>query len=148
MTAPPAPALPRGLQRWAYRSHARVPLDSLAVIADIVAVSDRNNRRDDVTGGLVYDDGVFFQVIEGAVEDLQRLMGRLSADTRHADIVVLSTEAIAERLFADWSMTAPRLSPDYEPLMHRTIIAAMDDPQAATTLLHRLAIEDSIHPFS
>jgi hypothetical protein len=75
-------------------------------------------------------------------------MRRLSADPRHGDIVGLSTEAIAERLFADWSMTAPRLSPQYEPLMHRTILAAMDDPQAAVTLLHRLAIEDAVHPFS
>jgi hypothetical protein len=64
VTEPASTALPRGLQRWAYRSRAWAPLNSLAVIADIVAVSDRNNRRDGVTGGLVYDDGIFLQVIE------------------------------------------------------------------------------------
>lgn len=120
-------------------------MDSLLVIADILAVSGRNNRRDRITGGLVYDAGVFFQVIEGSADDLERLMDRMRLDSRHADITVISREAGVSRMFADWSMAAPRLSPEHEAMMRATITASQVDPVAAINLLHRLAIEDSVH---
>lgn len=56
----------RQIERIAYYSRSQVSMDSLLLIADILAVSQRNNRRDNITGALLYNEGVFFQVVEGA----------------------------------------------------------------------------------
>ncbi|EDX81999.1 Sensors of blue-light using FAD family [Brevundimonas sp. BAL3] len=142
--SPPAQVLK--LDRWAYRSRANTLEPSLALIADILAVSERNNRRDDISGSLVLDDGWFFQVMEGPAEALGRLMRRLELDSRHCDIEAVHQVQVTSRLFRDWSMSAPRLAPSYAPLMRQVVEASRTDPPAAIRLLHKLAIEDSVHP--
>ena len=72
---------------------------SLLALIDIIGVSHRNNRRDHLTGVLMRSDGRFFQAVEGARADLDRLMGHLRSDRRHTNIQVLSDAPIAERLF-------------------------------------------------
>jgi hypothetical protein len=130
----------------AYCSHARVSMDSLLVIADILVVSQRNNRRDGITGALVYSDGTFLQVVEGAPEDLDRLLLRLERDPRHEDIKVVSRMAVAGRLFADWSMTAPRITLARAAEMRIAVQACGSSPTIAIEALRRLAAEDAIHP--
>ncbi|MFN6980906.1 MAG: BLUF domain-containing protein [Brevundimonas sp.] len=144
VASPPAPIVK--LERWAYRSRANTLQPSLALIADILAVSERNNSRDHITGSLVFDDGWFFQAMEGPAEALGRLMRRLELDSRHYDIEVVHQVQVTSRLFQDWSMSAPRLAPTYAPLMHQVVEASRTDPPAAIRLLHKLAIEDSVHP--
>jgi hypothetical protein len=136
----------RPLERIAYCSHARVSMDSLLVIADILAVSQRNNRRDGITGALVYSEGGFFQVVEVAPADLDRLLRRLEGDPRHSDIRVVLRTAVSGRLFADWSMTAPRISPARAGEMKKAVEACEASPATAIEALRRLAAEDAIHP--
>lgn len=121
-------------------------MGSLVMIADILAVSQRNNRRDNITGALVYSDGIFFQVVEGAPEDLDRLLGRLTEDPRHSDIKIVLRLAVSGRLFADWSMTAPRISPTHASEMKTAVEACETSPAIAIETLRRLAAEDAIHP--
>lgn len=71
----------------------------LLPLIDIIGASDRNNRRDHLTSVLMRHEGRFFQAIEGARVDLDRLMGRLRADRRHANIQILADIPITERLF-------------------------------------------------
>jgi hypothetical protein len=78
-------------------------------LESILAISRRNNGRDGITGLLLYDDGNFIQAIEGEPAAIERLMARLSGDPRHRGIQVVSTEAVASRLFSDWAMEAQRL---------------------------------------
>lgn len=78
--------------------------DNLMPLIDIIGVSDRNNRRDQLTGALLRHGGFFIQAIEGARTDLDRLMTRLRDDRRHADIHVLSDRPIDQRQFPDWAM--------------------------------------------
>ena len=134
------------LERLAYYSRANIKLESLLVIADILAVSQRNNSRDQITGSLVYSDATFFQVVEGAREDLDRLIRRLEGDPRHGEITVVSRTEVTGRIFPDWSMTAPRLSPELAAKMMATVAAAHASPTAAIELLRQLSVEDAVHP--
>ena len=133
------------IERWAHRSRACLSMDSLIVIADILAVSSRNNRRDRITGALVYSHGSFCQVIEGEVVDLERLMGRLSRDPRQTDIKIVLQHPVDKRLFEDWSMTAPKITPARQDEMSDAVEISDRDAETAVALLHRLAVEDAIH---
>lgn len=66
-------------------------------IAQILGVSDRNNRRDRVSGCLMFHQGHILQALEGERADLDRLMRRIIADPRHTSLRVLSDMPIAKR---------------------------------------------------
>lgn len=66
-------------------------------IAQIVGVSDRNNRRDRVSGCLMFHQGHILQALEGERADLDRLMRRVIADPRHTGVRILSDMPIPER---------------------------------------------------
>lgn len=135
----------RQIDRMAYCSRSQVSMDSLLLIADILAVSQRNNRRDDITGALLYSEGVFFQVVEGAPVDLDRLLRRLGSDPRHSDIHVIARAPVTGRLFGEWSMMAPRISPGREIEMKRAVQTCETAPVVAIETLRRLAEEDAAY---
>lgn len=76
----------------------------LDVLRDILEVSQKNNFRDGITGALATFEGLYFQVLEGPDELVQNLVQRIEHDDRCGRIIRLSTEAISERVFANWSM--------------------------------------------
>ncbi len=87
-----------------YCSRAAANVDA-AVVDQIIATSRRNNPRQDITGMLVFGEGIFFQWLEGPRANIQGLMKRLHSDDRHGQIVVLSEiEESSERLFPSWDM--------------------------------------------
>jgi len=98
--------------------------DGLLPLIDIIGASDRNNRRDHVTGVLMRHDGQFFQAIEGARADLDRLMGRLRADRRHTNIRILTDARISQRLFEGWAMAQA----DAPPALTRMLSSEFDAP--------------------
>ena len=63
----------------------------------------RNAKRD-ITGVLVFVDGVFLQVLEGEKDDVEDLMESIRRDTRHRDIKVFHEEEIERRAFPTWRM--------------------------------------------
>lgn len=62
---------------------------SILSIAQILGVSDANNRRDDLKGLLIFHRGQFLQLVEGTRTDLDRLLKRLSQDPRHENMRIL-----------------------------------------------------------
>ena len=68
--------------------------NSVLSIAQILGASDVNNRRDHLTGVLLFHRGQFMQVVEGARTDLDRLLTRLRADPRHENIRMLVDENV------------------------------------------------------
>ncbi|WP_292071896.1 BLUF domain-containing protein [Brevundimonas sp. UBA7534] len=78
--------------------------DGLMPLIDIIGVSDRNNRRDHLTGALMRHQGFFIQAIEGARGDLDRLIGRLRQDRRHLDLRILADRPVESRGFPDCAM--------------------------------------------
>ena len=74
---------------------------------DIVELLDKakeNNSKLDVTGMLLYEDGSFFQVLEGEYEAVSKLFKKIALDKRHEKIIKIIQEPIEERLFGDWTM--------------------------------------------
>lgn len=100
------------LHRVIYVSDAaEIAATSLLTLVDILGASERNNRRDHITGVLILHSGKFLQWVEGARLDLDRLMARISRDPRHKNLVVLSDLPITERSFPDWSMVQVQADP-------------------------------------
>ena len=95
------------LYQVVYCSRNRIPGTPETVsenIGGILAKSRENNARDQVTGGLLFSDGCFAQVLEGPMDAVMAAFERIQCDERHGEIIVLQSGPIAERHFADWSM--------------------------------------------
>lgn len=106
---------------------------NLLSLADILGSSDRNNRRDHVSGLLAFHDGRFLQVVEGARADLDRLMRRLNADGRHTNIRILVDQVIPERAFS-WPMARAPLTPALKALMAEAGCPIKHGPSAVERL--------------
>lgn len=76
----------------------------VAEIRAILARSRTNNSRDAITGGLIFSDQCFAQVLEGPPALVEAAFERIQCDPRHRDVTVLSAGPIATRDFPDWSM--------------------------------------------
>ncbi|KQT32963.1 activator of photopigment and puc with BLUF domain protein [Sphingomonas sp. Leaf412] len=83
-----------------------------ADIDDILAVSRRNNARDDVTGLLYADGRRFLQALEGPERQVEAALIRIAADPRHRAIVTLSHRIVAAREFGAWEMAVRRPGDD------------------------------------
>ena len=67
--------------------------------------AQRRNLARGVTGVLVFDNGVFFQLIEGPAAQIRKLISTLHSDPRHYDVVSLDwSEERRERLYPNWEM--------------------------------------------
>jgi len=62
------------------------------------------NKKQGITGMLLYNNLSFIQVIEGEKEKLIQLYEKISKDKRHENIVKLLEEPIKKRVFPNWSM--------------------------------------------
>lgn len=66
-------------------------------IAQILGVSEGNNRRDHLTSCVMFHEGHILQVIEGARADIDRLLRRLLEDSRHSGLRILVDTPIGAR---------------------------------------------------
>ncbi len=65
------------------------------------------NEREQITGMLVTSGRLFFQIIEGPADAIDRLWGRISRDPRHQNVLILAEEqGDLLRLCPDWAMRA------------------------------------------
>jgi hypothetical protein len=86
-----------------YVSSARSRFSSQEV-ADILAVSRRNNTARGVTGMLLYRDGNLMQVLEGDKPVVRDLYDRIGSDPRHHGVTTVWEAEEPQRQFPDWSM--------------------------------------------
>lgn len=73
-------------------------------ISDLLLTARRKNSALGVTGMLLYDQGAFFQVLEGPAEIIEALYETIRADTRHNRVSKVIQEPIEHRDFAEWTM--------------------------------------------
>ena len=76
------------------------PSDLLEILDD----ARMGNQARNVTGVLVYFDGVFCQVLEGEREVLEALTESIRRDARHKSMKVFHRSEIVLRTFDDWRM--------------------------------------------
>lgn len=88
------------VSRWTDDTRRDVPL----ALQQIVGASIQNNRMADITGFLLAQDGMFLQLLEGPVSAVRTAFSRISADTRHAGVGIISDAPAPARLFKQWNM--------------------------------------------
>ncbi len=96
-----------------YSSQATQPL-TIGGLERILTDARTGNEARDVTGALVYVDGVFFQILEGDEEVVRNLMTSIAADTRHHSVTVFHEAEVEARAFESWRMAY--LSPTAEEM--------------------------------
>ena len=99
--------------RLLYVSHASTHLSPRDVY-DIIRGAHNRNSRFGLTGGLLYMDGQFVQVLEGEAFRLRQRFAVIAADPRHRDVQVRYSATALERLFPDDWM-ALRLQGEIDP---------------------------------
>lgn len=86
-----------------YSSESATPMQ-MDELEELLEHARRSNAEKGITGALIYVDGVFLQILEGDMETVQELMGKISKDFRHETVTVLKEGAIPSAAFRDWEM--------------------------------------------
>lgn len=91
------------MKRIIYRSQARAGIRS-GELAELLAISRRNNARTGVTGLLIYSHGFFLQVLEGLDHQVDQTFDRIQRDERHSACQLVQEKTIFEPDFGEWKM--------------------------------------------
>ena len=75
-----------------------------AVLSGILLDARRLNKRDGITGALVCRRDIYLQLLEGPDEKVRETYARICRDDRHANITLLTSETVTDRLFGEWDM--------------------------------------------
>jgi hypothetical protein len=87
------------------RNHIKGTAAEVAAEANVILESARrNNALCGITGALIFNAGIFAQVLEGDRRDVELTFERIQRDTRHGDVQVLAFEEVPNRGFPSWSM--------------------------------------------
>jgi hypothetical protein len=88
----------QSLRSIAYRSLAvSTPTDSQ--MRELLQVARRRNKKEGLSGVLLFDHGTFFQWLEGPSEAIDRVWSSISRDPRHHQVSVLRDQSIHQRVF-------------------------------------------------
>jgi hypothetical protein len=126
-----------------YSSKAATPM-TVDELQQILVDARAGNEARDVTGALIFVDGVFLQVLEGERETVRKLMQNIAADARHTDLKVFHEAEVDHRMFATWRMAYLDARPDQISAWAglpgtTTIDAVLGDLQRDTTRVARVA---------
>lgn len=114
------------MKRLTYISTFSRPLSNKE-IDEIGERSIKNNTRDNLTGVLFCFNNIFYQILEGPEDALNRCYARILKDSRHKDIFCLEVETITTRQYGDWAMKTVRLDESNDSLIKpiRTMLNAL-----------------------
>ncbi len=73
-------------------------------MVDLLNEARRVNAERNITGLLLHREKSFYQVLEGAEDEVKRTFASIEKDERHSGVDVLFEGIIEEREFADWQM--------------------------------------------
>ncbi|MEQ5787609.1 BLUF domain-containing protein [Erythrobacter sp. NFXS35] len=74
------------------------------MLAGILSTARRNNPRQGITGALICRHDLYLQLIEGPESAIDALYARILEDDRHANVELLLSEDMGERMFPNWAM--------------------------------------------
>ncbi|RIJ34036.1 BLUF domain-containing protein [Pontibacter oryzae] len=121
-----------------YKSEA-VSGITAADLESILQVSLCHNKRDDLTGLLLFIEGTFMQLLEGREGAVKDTMQRILVDTRHRHIEILTQAPLQQRNFPDWSMGLRSIT--FTELSKKTGFRDLD-----SSLFLNVHIGNSSHP--
>ena len=93
-----------------YVSQATPPMTE-ATLDALREQSRTLNRSTGLTGCLLYQDGLFMQMLEGQREAVSALMDKVKTDPRHRDLRIVIEGPARRRVFLDWGMVVRDLTP-------------------------------------
>ncbi len=94
-----------------YISRATATFDNNA-LSSLLSKAKENNTKLNVTGNLVYNGGVFLQLLEGDQNTILTLFKKIETDPRHSKVKMIYFEPADFRLFTRWSMNMLNLECD------------------------------------
>ncbi|AGI68955.1 hypothetical protein OAN307_c34690 [Octadecabacter antarcticus 307] len=112
------------IKQLIYVSHTQDDM-TLDGINSIIEISRYNNAGDDITGLLIYDKNLFFQVLEGDAEAVGRCYARICRDTRHGSPYIAWQGDVSKRSFPSWEMGYCKPS-DLDKDDEHTVLALTD----------------------
>ncbi len=86
-----------------YVSYASKPLTD-SELKKLLEKCRENNMKRNITGMLMYIDGKFIQVLEGAKEDINEMYETILKDSRHKKISKIIEGRCLQRNFEKWTM--------------------------------------------
>lgn len=108
---------------------------SLADFRSVIERSAARNRESGITGMLVFGNGHFLQILEGARSAVTATFLRIAKDARHTQLEILDVSEIIERRFSSWGMQLVCLShsqKDYQQLLLKHGVTERFDPEQWT----------------
>ena len=97
------------LMHCIYASAAARSFETDELTALLQAARNHNDGAG-LTGILLFTEGNFFQVLEGAPDAVNALYARIEVDKRHRQVTKIIAEAIPSRSFAQWTMGFSQVS--------------------------------------
>lgn len=91
------------LYQLIYISRATKPFNH-EELEELVGRASNNNKHKEITGNLIYNSGVFMQLLEGDKETISNLYEHICEDERHTKVKQIYFESCNYRLFSKWSM--------------------------------------------
>jgi len=73
-------------------------------VGRIAEVSRQNNAKKNISGLLMFQAGIFLQLLEGDAEAVEDLYQKIAQDPRHGHVTKIFSIDNNERMFAGWSM--------------------------------------------
>ena len=102
-------------------------------VVELLRMARARNEELDVSGLLLYADGNFIQVIEGAPVHVEQLFRRIKRDPRHGRFIVLLDHMAEHRDFDGWRMGFEQ--PSMREMRELIGLADLNHPDAALRLL-------------
>jgi hypothetical protein len=105
-----------------YVSESKVALDvpgALSALRNVLAVSQKNNRAEDITGFLIFDGNCFIQILEGPRDRIWATFERIKKDPRHKGVTLVQSREVMTRSFPEWSMGGALRTPDRQGIFLR-----------------------------
>ena len=82
----------------------------IAEVQNILATARKNNAKAGITGALLFNEGLFAQVLEGPLSAIEKIFEAIQRDPRHSDVTVLHSGPAESRDFPAWSMAFTAVS--------------------------------------
>lgn len=110
-------------------------------LVHLVRAARVTNEARAVTGLLLYSQRTFLQLLEGAQDDVEAIMARIRASTRHTDINAVFAEETKDRMFPTWSMGL-NVADTWWPASVRTLAGSLfrPDPEVALAVLRQQSV--------
>ena len=73
-------------------------------ISNILKSSQKNNKKDGITGALIFREDIFLQFLEGPENKVDKAFNNIASDKRHKHVLKLKEDITDRKLFTSWAM--------------------------------------------